>query len=159
MAMSLKRRSAAHARLPARLRDAENGFSLIELLVVMIIIGILAAIAIPIFLGQEQKGADAQAKEDIHNAATAEETYFTEQQNYVNVPTSPTAPALLAANGFRMSSKTIDITVWTYPTGATTGGSLTTAQGGGYCIRITSGSNKPFYYASFNGGLTTTACS
>ncbi len=153
--MALHRGSAARTHL----RDIEGGFSLVELLVVMIIIGVLAAIAIPVYLSQEQKSYDAQAKEDIHNAATAEETYFTEQQTYVNVPTSQTAPALLAANGFRMSSKTIDVTVWTYPAGATTGGITTTQQSGGYCIKVTSGSNTPYYYASFSGGFTTTPCS
>jgi type IV pilus assembly protein PilA len=156
--MALRRRSATRTRLRDAARETEGGFTLIELLVVMIIIGILAAIAIPIFLSQKQKSYDAQAKEDIHNAATAEETYFTEAQTYVNAPTATTPPALLAANGFRMSSKTIDVTVWTYPLGATTGGSTTIQQGGGFCIKVTSGSNKPYYYANFSGGLTTTAC-
>lgn len=124
----------------------------------MIIIGILASIAIPIFLGQRQKSYDAQAKEDIHSAAIAEESYFVEQQTYLNVPTTGTPPALLASSGFRMSSKTIDITVWTYPNGSTTGGSTATQQSGSFCVKVTSGSNTPFYYASFGGGLTTTAC-
>ena len=159
--MAHRRLSATRARLRRRAQtpcDAERGFTLIELLVVMIIIGILASIAIPIFLSQRQHSYDTQAKEDIHNAAIAEETYYTEAQTYVNSPTVTTPPALLAASGFRMSSKTIDVTVWTYPIGATTGGSTIAQQSGAFCIRITSGSNKPFYYASFGGGLTTTAC-
>jgi type IV pilus assembly protein PilA len=161
--MALRRGTATRARLRSAYqaaRETDGGFSLIELLVVMIIIGILASIAIPIFLGQRQKSYDAQAKEDIHSAAIAEESYYVEQQNYLNVPTATatTLPALLTGSGFRMSSKTIDITVWTYPVGSTTGGSTTTQQNGSFCMKVTSGSNTPFYYASFGGGLTTTAC-
>ncbi len=44
----------------------------------MIIIGILAAIAIPLYLSQKQKAADTQAKSDVHSAAIAEESYFAE---------------------------------------------------------------------------------
>ena len=60
----------------------EKGFTLIELLVVILIIGILAAIAIPSFINQRYKGQDATAKSYARTAATAEETYFTDNQNY-----------------------------------------------------------------------------
>lgn len=54
--------------------DPEDaGFTLIELLVV--IIGILAGIAIPVFLSQRKKGYDAQVKSDLRNAVAQLETY------------------------------------------------------------------------------------
>ena len=49
---------------------------MIELLVVIIIIGILAAIAIPVFLQQRKKGYDAAIKSDLVAAASAEEAYM-----------------------------------------------------------------------------------
>src|SRR4051812_16552328 len=71
------------ARIRTAAEEREGGFTLIELLVVIIIIGILAAIAIPVFLNQRQKGYDAQAKSDARNLATLEETYLTDNDNYV----------------------------------------------------------------------------
>jgi len=156
--MSSSRRFAAREADDDPARNAESGFTLIELLVVMIIIGILAAIAIPIYLNQKQKAYDSQAKSDVHSVAIAEESYFAEFQTYTPSTTSTTAPALLAAQGFRMSNKTVDVTVYTYPQGATTGGSVTLSQPGGYCVKMTSGSQKIFYSASFTGGITSTPC-
>ena len=58
--------------------QSESGFTLVELLVVMLILGLLAAIAIPAFFNQRTKAQDAEAKSTAKTAQTALETYATD---------------------------------------------------------------------------------
>lgn len=70
------------ARIQRSLEKRDEGFTLVEILVVIIIIGILAAIAIPIFLRQRHQGYDASAKSDLHTLAVNEESYFADYGTY-----------------------------------------------------------------------------
>ncbi len=63
-------------RLQKSLKEKDKGFTLVELLVVVVIIGVLAGIAIPLFLSQKQKSVEAGIKSDLKNAATIQETYY-----------------------------------------------------------------------------------
>ena len=117
------------ARLRKSMEEKDQGFTLIELLVVIIIIGILAAIAIPVFLNQRKKGWDAQAKADLKNMATAQETYLTDSGSYSSVV------ADLEAAGFKKSADTT--TPKAVGTDATS-----------YCLSISSKSGSVWRYES-----------
>jgi type IV pilus assembly protein PilA len=62
----------------------EGGFTLIELMVVVLIIAILIAIAIPTFLGARKRAQDKQAQSNLRNALTAEKTYYVDHQDYAS---------------------------------------------------------------------------
>jgi type IV pilus assembly protein PilA len=75
-------------------KKGQKGFTLIELMIVIAIIGILAAIAIPQFTTYKQKGYNIAAKADLKNAYTAAQGYFSDN------PAGTVTDPLLLTNGF-----------------------------------------------------------
>jgi prepilin-type N-terminal cleavage/methylation domain-containing protein len=89
-----------------------NGFTLIELLIVIAIIAILAAIAIPQFAIYRNRGFDAQVKYDLKNAALAQERFFStnNNQNYQNCGpacTSIDLPGFRSSNGVSVQAVSV----------------------------------------------------
>jgi type IV pilus assembly protein PilA len=74
-----------------RLNRKEEGFTLIELMVVVLIIAILIAIAIPTFLGARKRAQDRAVQSNIRNAFTAEKTWYTDAQVYTETPADLTS--------------------------------------------------------------------
>jgi type IV pilus assembly protein PilA len=74
-------------------KNSEEGFTLIELMVVVLIIAILIAIAVPTFLGARQRAQNASAKSSLRNAFANAKSIYTDNQDY----TGASPAALLAA--------------------------------------------------------------
>ncbi len=113
----------------------EAGFSLIELLVVIIIIGVLAAIAIPSFLSSTAKAVDVQAKELARTAQTTAETIATGNDgNYEQVTAAklnseePTIPIVASTSRAYLSSVTSTKNEYSVTVTATNGDELTISR-------------------------------
>jgi type IV pilus assembly protein PilA len=137
--------TTVRARLQ-RMRSNEDGFTLIEVLVVIVIIGALAAIAIPSFLNQTNKATDASAKELAHAAQIAAETYSTDHNG--------SYAGLLVAS-LPQYDATIQIS-------ASGGGAyvsgISNANGSGYSITTTSANGNETYTITRLLGAITRTC-
>jgi type IV pilus assembly protein PilA len=96
------------------LRNIRKGFTLIELLIVVVIIGILAAIAIPKFANTKSKAYVTAMKSDLRNLVTAEEAFFSDSSKYTSAmsqlkfqnSTGVNSPAIVTGQGYWTATNT-----------------------------------------------------
>ena len=124
------------------MQRTRKGFTLIELLIVVVIIGILAAIAIPKFADTKRKAYVTAMKSDLKNGVSAAEGFFADNNTYVGF-TAPTgssgvtlAVSALTATGYTITATHAQATSASCSVGAGTGtptGLQEGAPGGATC--------------------------
>lgn len=144
------------ARIRKSMDEKDKGFTLVELLVVMIIIGILAAIAIPVFMNQRKKAVDTAARSDVSTIGKEIATY------YVDATTPLTAVSINAATkNYVVSGNDIGRVSNGVSAPALTPGSTTDVNTASqnWCVQVTvTGGTKANVSYSAKNGLQDTAC-
>jgi type IV pilus assembly protein PilA len=126
-------------------RDA---FTLIELLIVVVIIGILAAIAIPKFATSKQKAYVTSMRSDLRNLETAEEAYFFDNQTYADPNSLISSASYHMSAGNSVSASTILNNGWTV---SVTNTFVPATASPHVCAVWVGGATKPFASDSVEG--------
>lgn len=152
--------------LHKRLNREDAGFTLIELMVVVLIISILVAIAIPTFLGARDRANDRAAQSNLRNALAAEKTFYTDNQAYTAVAASLDAiePVLVytaAANN--ADAEASEVAVFVGANGAGSASQLVillseSQSGTDFCVAdIATGADAGTFYSTGCDGTETAA--
>ena len=132
-----------------RTKKEDEGFTLIELLVVVVIIGVLVAIAVPVYLNYRQGAADKSAQSDVRGAISAIEQFYTNNGNaYPTGFASQTASPLTIGTAAQTQG-TITLSDKTTMTFAPQGSPATSYL---LCATNSGGSGKVYLYDSSKGG-------
>ena len=102
-----------------------KGFTLIELLIVVVIIGILAAIAIPKFANTKEKAVVASMKSDLRNLVTAQEGFFSDNQDYAGNHAATQTNGLAGAGNVAFAPSQGNVVAITYVDAAGWGATVT----------------------------------
>ena len=95
------------------MKSQKKGFTLIELLIVVVIIGILAAIAIPKFANTKEKAYIASMKSDLRNLVTAQEAYFSDNNSSYANSTTAMGTNYKPSTGVTVTMGAVTATGWT----------------------------------------------